>query len=145
MPVQALLLIFHVLGATIWTGGHIVLAATVLPRALRAGDPKIVSDFEAGYEKLGVPALLVQIGTGIALAWLRLPISEWFSFDSRTAWLIFLKLVLLGATLALAMHARFGIVAKLDENNLRALARHVFGVTILAVLFVAVGVLIGTT
>ena len=142
---HALLLILHILGATIWTGGHLVLAATVLPRALRAGDPRIVADFEAGYEKLGVPALLVQIGTGVALAWLRLPISEWFSFDSRTAWLIFMKLVLLGATLALAMHARFGLVAKLDESNLRALARHVVGVTVLAVLFVVVGVLIGTT
>ena len=25
----------HVLAATVWTGGHLVLATTVLPRALR--------------------------------------------------------------------------------------------------------------
>jgi len=144
MTGHTLLLILHVLGATIWTGGHIVLAATVLPRALRTGDCRIISDFEAGYERLGVPALFVQIATGIALASQRLPFSSWFSFESRLATLVFLKLALLVATLALALHARFSLVAKLRKENLRALALHIVAVTILAVLFVVVGVVIGT-
>ena len=36
------ILFLHILAATIWTGGHIVLATTVLPRALKAADPRIL-------------------------------------------------------------------------------------------------------
>lgn len=62
----------HVMGATIWTGGHLVLALTVLPHALRARDPKLLHDFEEGFEKLAIPALLLQVVTGVwmALQWL---------------------------------------------------------------------------
>ena len=45
-----------------------MLALTVLPRALKARDPAIIAEFEAGYEKLGIPALLIQILTGFGLA-----------------------------------------------------------------------------
>ncbi len=31
----ATILLLHILGATIWTGGHLVLAVTILPRVLR--------------------------------------------------------------------------------------------------------------
>jgi uncharacterized membrane protein len=34
-----ILVILHTLGATVWTGGHLVLAATVLPSALKHRDP----------------------------------------------------------------------------------------------------------
>jgi uncharacterized membrane protein len=33
MPFK-ILVILHTLGATVWTGGHLVLAVTVLPQAL---------------------------------------------------------------------------------------------------------------
>jgi putative copper export protein len=55
-----LLLFLHILAATIWTGGHIVLATVVLPRALRERSPESLLQFERGYEKIGIPALLVQ-------------------------------------------------------------------------------------
>ena len=34
-----LLVILHTLGTTVWTGGHVVLALTVLPQALKHRDP----------------------------------------------------------------------------------------------------------
>ncbi|TDO16827.1 MULTISPECIES: hypothetical protein [Halomonas] len=34
----AMLLLLHLLGATVWTGGHLVLAATILPRVLKGRD-----------------------------------------------------------------------------------------------------------
>lgn len=37
-----MLLLLHILGATIWTGGHIVLALVVLPRALRERSPAVL-------------------------------------------------------------------------------------------------------
>ena len=63
-----LLLLLHILAATIWTGGHIVLSTVVLPRALRERSPEPLLQFERGYEKIGISALLIQVGAGIALA-----------------------------------------------------------------------------
>jgi uncharacterized membrane protein len=40
-----LMLILHVLGATVWTGGHLVLAITILPQALRRHDPELILGF----------------------------------------------------------------------------------------------------
>jgi putative copper export protein len=137
---QAILLL-HILGATIWTGGHLVLAITVLPRALRARDPSIVEQFEAGYEKLGMPALVLQLLTGLWLATRLLPEpGAWFAFGSPAATHIFAKLVLLLLTLALALHARLRVIPRLNAQRLPTLAVHVVLVTILSVLFVVVGV-----
>ena len=130
----------HLLGATVWTGGHLVLATTVLPRALRAKDPAILSRFEHGYEKLGIPALIVQIGTGLWLAHHRLPdVGAWFSFESSVAVHIFLKLALLAGTVGLAVDARLRLVHTLDAKKLPVLAFHIILVTVLAVLFLLVG------
>lgn len=141
---QAMVLL-HVLGATIWTGGHLVLAITVLPRALRAKDPSIVQQFEGGYEKLGMPALVLQLLTGLWLAYRLLPDpAAWFAFGSPAAAHIFAKLFLLLLTLALALHARLRVMPRLTPERLPTLALHIGLVTLLSVLFVAVGVSIRT-
>ncbi|MGB1297879.1 MAG: copper resistance protein CopD, partial [Psychrobium sp.] len=57
-------LLLHVLAATVWTGGHIVLATTILPRALKTKDVEFLRTFERGYEKVGIPALIIQVTTG---------------------------------------------------------------------------------
>jgi putative copper export protein len=134
-------LLLHILGATIWTGGHLVLAITVLPRALRARNPSIVQQFEGGYEKLGMPALALQLLTGLWLAYNLLPDpAAWFGFESQAAAHIFAKLFLLVLTLALALHARLRVIPRLNAERLPTLAVHIVLVTILSVLFVALGV-----
>ncbi|WKZ66749.1 MAG: hypothetical protein QY325_02230 [Flavobacteriales bacterium] len=42
------LLILHLLGASIWVGGHLVLLLTVLPGALKARDAERILAFERG-------------------------------------------------------------------------------------------------
>jgi putative copper export protein len=136
-----LALIVHVLGATIWAGGHIVLSLTVLPRALKQRDPQIIRDFEAGYERLGIPALVAQVITGVWLAYRLVPDpAQWFGFDSFVATHIAVKLLLLAATLALAVDARLRIIPRLDARSLPSLAWHVVAVTVIAVLLVMLGV-----
>jgi len=49
------------------------------------------------------------------------------------------KLVLLGLTVALALHARLRVIPRLDDSNLRTLAAHIVIVTALAVALVVVG------
>lgn len=139
MNAYAALLIAHVLGATVWTGGHLVLCLSVLPSALRARDPEPIRRFESVYERIGLPALLVQVATGLALAHARLPSVSALPDDSPVARLVGIKLALLGATVALALHARLWILPRLDAARLTVLALHIAGVTALAVGFVIAG------
>lgn len=136
-----ILLFLHILAATIWTGGHIVLSTVVLPRVLRERSPEQLLRFESGYEKIGIPALIVQVGTGIAMADQMLGDSgRWFDFGSRVSTLVSIKVILLVVTAAFAVDARLRIIPNLNEKNMMALAWHVVPVTIVSILFVAVGV-----
>lgn len=134
-----LLLTLHVLGATIWTGGHVVLATTVLPRALRAKRASILTDFEQGYERVGMPALAVQIVTGLWLAHRLLGSpANWFS-DAPLAHIVHVKLLCLAGTAALAIHAKTRVIPRLNDNNLPMMAWHIAGVTVFSILFVLAG------
>lgn len=140
-----LLVTFHLLGAAVWVGGHLVLSVSVLPRALRARNPEIVRDFESGFERLGIPALLVQVVTGLWLAGHWAPdVTHWSYPSTPGGKLVLGKLVLLAATMALAVHARLRVIPGLDAAGLRVLAYHVVAVTLLAVALLVLGVAIRT-
>ncbi len=136
-----IVLLLHLLGAAVWTGGHVVLAVSVLPRALRAGDPGPVLQFERWFEPVGLPALVVQVSSGLWLAARLMPEpSAWFTPASLPSRLVFAKLILLAMTVVLAAHARLRLIPGLDAGRLRPLAWHIIAVTVIAVLFVAAGV-----
>ena len=103
-------LLLHLLGATVWTGGHLVLATTILPRALRERRIDGLLAFESAYD------------------W-RQPVSR----------LVMLKFGLLALTGAFAVHARLRVLPRLSPATLPLLAWHVVPVTLLAVAFVVVG------
>lgn len=131
-----LALSLHILGASVWAGGHLVLAVAILPSALRAQRAATVSEFERNFERVGLPALALQIITGLWLAHHLLggP-GNWFD-DNPVA---HVKLGLLAATLGLAVHARLRVIPKLTDDTLTTLAWHIRLVTIAAVLFVLAG------
>ena len=54
---QAYILTLHILAATVWTGGHLVLAIVILPQILKKRDVKGLMEFETKYESMGMPAL----------------------------------------------------------------------------------------
>jgi len=99
--------------------------------------------FEKNYEPIGIPALLTQVITGILLA-LHVGIGPelWFSFSNPVEKVISVKLLLLLATAALAIHARFFIIPKLSRENLPYLASHIITVSILSLGFVLMGLII---
>lgn len=135
------ILLIHVLAATIWTGGHLVLALTILPRVLRLRDPQILLAFESSFERTGMTALLVQVVTGCWMAYTIKPdIASWFSLSEFPSRLIMLKLGLLLATLIVAMDARYRVIPNLSAATLPMMARRVVLVTLLSVGFVIVGV-----
>lgn len=136
-----LALLAHVLGATVWTGGHLVLALAILPKVLHSRDLEFLRRFESAYERVGIPALIVQIASGLYLAAHYLPdLAALGNRANPAANLLLIKLALLLATAALAADARLRIIPRLGNHNLTALAWHVYPVTLIAVLFVLTGV-----
>ncbi|MDN3616046.1 MAG: CopD family protein [Vibrio gallaecicus] len=136
-----ILLLLHVLGATIWTGGHIVLSVVVLPRVLKERSPEELLKFESVYEKIGMPALVTQIVTGIMLAFHMLPdINQWTDFSNPITHVLWLKFSLLFITFCFALSARFRVIPNLSPDTLKTMAWHIIPVTILSICFVVVGV-----
>lgn len=53
------ILILHLLGATVWTGGHLILTLVVLPKALSSRNIDGLMQFEQLFERVGMPALVL--------------------------------------------------------------------------------------
>ncbi|WP_219339978.1 CopD family protein [Spartinivicinus marinus] len=136
-----IVLLLHILAATIWTGGHIVLAVVVLPKVLKNRSPEQLLDFESVYEKIGMPALIIQVATGIWLAFNLVPgFSLWFDLSNPVSKVILAKLILLGLTVGFALDARFRVIPSLNSDSLVDMAWHIIPVTIFSILFIVVGV-----
>lgn len=130
------LIFIHILSAAVWTGGHLILTISFLPKALKKNDFQIIQDFEARFEPIGLPALLILSLTGIYFATIYTPGFFEFNWLDHYTRHIFLKLMLLITTIGLALHARLVLIPK---KALRPLAWHIIGVTIVSVLLVLVG------
>jgi len=138
---QPYILTLHILAATIWTGGHLILSIAILPNVLKNKNVKALLEFENSYEKIGIPALIIQVLSGFYLVYALEPkISNWFSFADFTTNRIGFKLLLLLLTIGFALSARFFVIPKLSEKNLKLMAFHIVSVTIIGIIFVVVGV-----
>lgn len=130
--------ILHVLGACIWVGGHLILSIRILPEVLKTKNLTLLLDFEKRYESIGLPALLLQLASGI---WLGLKYNpHLIGFENEIQSIISIKLILMLLTLILGIHARFFIFPKLTEKNLSFLAVHVLLVTFLSLVFLYLGI-----
>lgn len=115
----------------------------VLPRALRAQSAEAIRSFEETCDPLGLTALAIQVLTGLWMGWIYLPgFRGLFSPSNPIGMLVGVKLLLLTATAALAVHARLRLIPHLTDDNLSDLAWHIRGITGQAIAFVVVGALI---
>ncbi|WP_198329311.1 CopD family protein [Psychrobacter cibarius] len=139
------ILILHLLGATVWTGGHLILTLVVLPKALSSRNIDGLMQFEQLFERVGMPALVLQIITGLWMAYQLLPnIAAWFKLDNDFSILITLKLLLLLMTVLVALHARFYRIPRLSIHTLQGFSINIILVTLFSVAFVVVGTLFRT-
>ncbi len=60
-------LFLHLIGASIWVGGHLYLLIRLMPRFVRDQDVAGFLKFEKSYEPLGMTALAVQVLTGVSV------------------------------------------------------------------------------
>ena len=138
-------LIMHLLAATICTGRHLILSLVILPKTLSTRNLDMLLQFEQNFEKVGIPALVVQVLTGLWMAHNLLPdFGAWFAFDNDISKLITLKLSLLVATILVALHARFRVIPTLSASTLNAFSINIILITLLSVSFVIVGTLFRT-
>lgn len=158
-----LALILHILGATIWIGGHLVLVLGILPRALKeertggSAGARRVLEFEQSFAWPGLLALALQLVTGIYLANVYLGGWEgWRKVLSEeaapAAHSVLAKLALLIATALLGGHAYHRVLPRLERaaadstggpgiraRALRSFAVHAWCATLLALLLLIVG------
>ena len=140
-----ILLVTHLVAASIWVGGHLILSLSILPKVLATNDVAGLLAFEQRYEKIGMPALLLQVITGVWMAYRMLPsVSAWFAADNDISQLICLKLAILSTTVVIALHARFRVIPNLSAKTLPFFALHIISVTLLSIAFVIVGSLFRT-
>jgi putative copper export protein len=134
------ILLLHILAATIWTGGHLILATRILPRALVLRSASMIRDFESRFEAIGIAALVFQVASGLWLASRVLPPALWFGGGSVASKMIMVKLACLGLTAAFAIDARLRVIPALRDDRLGSIAYHITAVTLLGIGFVIAGV-----
>lgn len=126
--------------ATIWVGGHVILSIGFLPKALKQKNPEIITAFEKSYEKIGLPALLLLVISGVMLAYqYNVTIGSWFAFKNSIEKVISTKLLLLFCTLGLAVHARLFIIPKLNVKSLNFMALHIIVITLIGITMMILG------
>ncbi|WP_311326341.1 CopD family protein [Capnocytophaga sputigena] len=146
MYTHHILLVLHLIAATIWVGGHLVLAIGYLPKALKHKDFSYIGNFEKTYEPIGMPSLAVLIITGILMAYdYNADFSSWFSFATPIERVVSLKLTFLLTTVCFAISAQTRVLPKLRKgqlNKLPEMAVHIICVTLIGVLMVILGSLV---
>ncbi|MDO4880618.1 MAG: copper resistance protein CopD [Capnocytophaga sp.] len=143
MDKHHILLVIHLICATIWVGGHLVLLLGFLPKALKFKNFDFISRFENTYEPIGMPSLVLLIITGILMAYdLNAPFSDWFSFKNGIETVVSLKFMGIITTICFAISAQTRVLPKLAKGNLKKLpemAVHILFVTLIGVTLLILG------
>jgi putative copper export protein len=137
-----LLLIIHLLCASIWVGGHLLLVFGHLPQALKEKNQNIILDYERKYEPVGMTALVLLVVTGIMMAYkYGVSIEYWFHFATPIEKVVSTKLLLLLLTVLFALSAQFRVLPKLKNNpdKLPEMTFHIVSVTLIGILMLVVG------
>ena len=146
MYTHHILLVLHLIAATIWVGGHLVLAIGYLPKALKHKDFSYIGNFEKTYEPIGMPSLAVLVITGILMAYdYNAGFSSWFLFATPIERVVSLKLIFLLTTICFAISAQTRVLPRLRKgqlNKLPEMAVHIICVTLIGVLMVILGSLV---
>ncbi|MCB1601350.1 MAG: hypothetical protein KDI66_15135 [Xanthomonadales bacterium] len=134
------LLVLHLLAAAVWVGGYVFLVLGYAPEALRTRDPRGLIDAHARLQRVGLPALVVVIVSGLWLAWNWLPDSTlWFESSLPIANVILAKLGLLALTLLLLTYLRLRVLPTLMPARISRLALVLSLIALVGVAAAAIG------
>lgn len=138
-----IILIIHLLAATIWVGGHLILAIRYVPKAITTKSLEELSIFRKNFEPIGIPSLLTLIITGILMAYdFNIPFEKWFSFENSIEKIVSVKIILLLISLSLAFITTKYILPFIDKLSPFLLYFIIFLVTTIAVTMFILGSLV---
>ena len=141
--IHPILLILHLLAASIWVGGHLLLSIRFLPEALQKKDLSIILNFKDKFEVVGLPSILILLISGIMMAYnYGVPFSRWFSFSDGIEKIISIKLILIFTTIILAAYSQLYIFPKANSERMFPLAFQIILVTLIGVGMLVLGSLI---
>lgn len=136
------LLVLHLIGATIWVGGHILLSTVILPQVWKEKSVEKLFNFESRYEWIGMPALLVMVITGVRMAYLyNVKLTNWFAFETPIERIISLKLSCLLLIVLFALSAQFFVLPRLkvEYKKLPLMTFHILAVTTISLIMLILG------
>ncbi len=136
--------LLHLLAATVWIGGHLVLALAYLPAFVSGRDVESLFAFEKRYHGWGMAAFVVAVLTGLAMAHVHCTPTSWLAFRGGCL-PVSLKFLFLLLTVGLAVDARLRLMRRPEPESKRwriDLAIHIGLVTVLGVGFLVLGWLI---
>ncbi len=137
---KSILVILHILGASIWIGGMLIMALGVLPKAKKANDASLLKDYEGSFHILGMIALTMQFLTGFRLAMIYAGgMKGLFDFSNHLAVLFVWKLALLILTIVLFVFFKKKTLAKLTDENVASASNMVWNITIFAIALMVLG------
>lgn len=138
-----ILLLLHLMAASVWVGGHLFLSIRLLPEALIKKDPSILINFKDKFEPLGLPSLLILLVTGILMAYdYDVTFTKWFSFSSTIERVVSIKLILMFTTVAMAFNAQFFVFPKITSERLVPVAIQIITITLIGVAMLVFGSLV---
>ena len=138
-----IILIIHLLAATIWVGGHLILLLRYVPKAIKTKSLEELSMFRKNFEPVGMPSLFVLIVTGIIMAYdYNVTIEKWFLFENAIEKIVSIKLILLFISLTLAFITIKFVLPSIDKLSPFLLYFIIFLVTIIAVTMLILGSLV---
>lgn len=139
MPHQ-IILIFHLLAATVWVGGHLFLSIRYLPEALKKKDASILINFKDKFEPVGMPSLIILLVTGILMAYhYDVTFTQWFSFSNGIEKIVSLKLSLLLITVVMAINAQVFVFPNVKSERLFPVAVQIVSITIIGIAMLVLG------
>lgn len=137
---KSVLIILHILGASIWIGGLLIMALGVLPKAKKANNSLLLRDYEGSFHILGMIALTLQFLTGFRLAMIYAGgMKGLFDFSNHAAVLFIWKLVLILLTMGLFVVFKKKTLSALTDSNISSASAMVWILTIIALALMILG------
>lgn len=138
-----IVLIIHLLAATIWVGGHLLLLLRYVPKAIKSKSIEELSAFRKNFEPVGMPSLFILIITGILMAYdYNITFEKWFLFENSIEKIISVKLILLLISLTLAFITFKFVLLSINKISPFLLYFIIFLVTTIAVFMLILGSLV---
>ena len=136
-------LILHLLAATIWVGGHLLLLLRYVSKAIKSKSLEELSAFRKNFEPVGMPSLFILIITGILMAYdYNITFEKWFLFENSIEKIVSIKLILLFISLTLAFITIKFVLPSINKISPFILYFIIFLVTTIAVTMLILGSLI---